>query len=508
MATLPKLKLNVPAGLPNLGLSVGSFSDQEKNKALTADPRYTKPTTVPNQSVGVKTTSPTDNIKKETNTTPQPKKTIAPNTTSSTDNGTTGQTVPQYGSSIIDSAGRTGTAMFDPNTGKPLVNPNQTTATPPEESKNNGLYGQIVNDLAGKSLQSGPDYQAAQAEAQRISDEQTKLAQDYSQKTNNIAGTAGFLTQQSGLQGQLNNQYNTVQNALSSQYTGATNRLGAANTQQGLLQQALQQAGALAAPTGNIINVDPITGLPVAGGSLGELAKTAGQVQGIQTGAAANAAAGGQTSAQNQIALGTAATGANARSIGDFTNQINTTQKSISTLNNLANQIVPNMSSEGFNPTSSPIGNQTFSKYYTEKNPAAKAGIIAGLGELKNQISNVISSATGLTPTGVTAVTDAYDLTTLNPQQLHDFLQYIDQYAKSNINAAQDSINLIAQGKTPNATPGKLPDTMENSTGQAIAGTGAGIAKGLIEQVWDKLSGAVSGAVAGGAAGAAAKVLQ
>lgn len=116
------------------------------------------------------------------------------------------------------------------------------------DQNNPGLYGQLVTQLANQSQNSGADYKAAQAEAQRIQDEQTKLSQDYTQKTNNIAGTAGFLTQQSGLQGQLNNQYNTVQNTLGQEYAGATNRLGAANTQQGLLQQALSQAAGYAAP--------------------------------------------------------------------------------------------------------------------------------------------------------------------------------------------------------------------------------------------------------------------
>lgn len=304
------------------------------------------------------------------------------------------------------------------------------------------------------------------------------------------------------------NQESALQGQLSNELAGGTQQLaGQAQT-----QSAQQAAGSLAAPNGNIINVDPTTGLPVAGGSLAQLAQTAGQVQGIQSGAAAQAAAGGQTAAQNAIttgtaptnaaaqntiALGTAATAANAKSIGDFTNQINTTQKSVATLNNLANQIVPNMTSTGFNPTSSPIGNQTFAQYFTEKNPAAKAGLVAGLGEIKNQISNVIASATGLTPTGVTAVTDAYDLTTLNPQQLHDFLNYIDQYAQSNLDAAQKSIQTIQSGGTVNANPSPLPVPSANSTGQASAATGAGIASQLISKIVSEAGNAVAGTVGG-----------
>lgn len=205
--------------------------------------------------------------------------------------------------------------------------------------------------------------------------------------------------------------------------------------------------------------------------------------------------------------LGGIAAPANIRSIQDYTTQINTTQKSIDTLKGLGSTIAPNMGTTGFNPTSSPVGNDTFSTYFTEKNPAAKAGIEAGLGEIKNQISNVIASATGLTPTGVTAVTDTYDLTNLNPQQLNDFLLYIDKYAQINIDAANKNIDRIKNGGAPDANTGVLPTPEANSTGQAALGTGASAAAGLISKVLSESGNAVAGAAGGVASGLAKKVL-
>lgn len=193
----------------------------------------------------------------------------------------------------------------------------------------------------------------------------------------------------------------------------------------------------------------------------------------------------------DQNYLGGIAAPANMQAIRSFTDKINTTENSRDTLKSLGSKIIPNMGTTGFNPTSSPIGNQTFAQYFKEKDPAATAGIQEGLVEIKNQISNIISSSTGLTPTGVTNALGAVDIMNLNPQQLNDFLLYIDQYAQSNMDAAQKSIDRINSGGKVDSNPGLLPAPSANSTGQAALGTGA----------------TVIGATAGAASGLAKKVL-
>ncbi len=375
-----------------------------------------------------------------------------------------------------------------------------TTPTPPSNPDFSGAIAALLKDAEAN--------QAYGKYAQNIGTEAQRKIEDIN--TNAAATEGGYLSgtnSSSRAQGIAQNVANTASNTIQG-ITSAENAALAGNAQgltgQAQTQAAQQAAGALAAPNGNILQINPETGLPVSGLTLPQLAALQGTLQGTTSGAASVAAAGGNIEAQNKTALGTAATGANAKSIGDFQNTINITQKSIDTLHNLQIPLVPNIASTGFNPTSSPIGNDTFHKYFTEKNPAAASGIIQGLNEMKNQISNVIASSTGLTPTGVTNVVNDVDLTTLNPQQLNDFLQYIDKYAQGNMSAAQDNIKRIQSGEAPDANNGVLPVPQANSTGQAALGTGASLASGLLGKIISE----AGNAVAGVAGGIAAKILQ
>lgn len=232
---------------------ISTLSDLYKNKMssqLALAPGVNGGATAP--SVGVKTKSPTTNVKIQSNTTPQPVKTTSAGVGSKTTDGGTQatNTIPQY-----DAQGgfTSGGQYYGPNsiqaqnskniststsnptpTPSPSPTPTPTPSPTPYTPTDNGLYGKLVTDLANRSQQGSPDYQ-------RIQDERTALAKDYAQKTNNIAGTAGFLTQQTGLQGQLNNQYNTVQSNL-------TNELSYANSQEQLKQGALGSAINASAP--------------------------------------------------------------------------------------------------------------------------------------------------------------------------------------------------------------------------------------------------------------------
>lgn len=331
-----------------------------------------------------------------------------------------------------------------------------------------------------------------------------------------------------------NGLYNTFANIYGSQ---AQQGLTAANTiatrgeqaAQGAYSGAQNQAGRATGAAGTVLGaVAPLANTPYAlnpatgtytgsglnsGTSATDAVTNAGMLLGLQSGAASEASAEGNIAGQNATALGTAATQANAQSIGNYTNQNTTISNSTAKLDNIAmgnngsGGLIANMGTTKFNPTSTPVGNQTYSQYFTSSNPAAKSGILAGLGEIQNQISNVISSSTGLTPTAVSAITNSYDLTTLNPQQLNDFLLYIKSYAQSNIAANQDSINRLKSGGNVNTTPTLLPAPAPNSTGTAIAGTGATLGASLIEKIIDQAGNAVAGATAGAASGLAKSVL-
>ncbi len=159
-----------------------------------------------------------------------------------------------------------------PNT--PVSSQTGTTsgATPPTPNYNTSgtdssiPQSNIIKGLINQANTPSQAYTDAQAEAKRISDEQTALANDFATQKNQIAGTAGFLTQQTGLQGLLQDKYNIGQNALAQQYAGATNRLGAANTQQGLQVQAGTNAANANAPITGVPygtqTINPATGQP------------------------------------------------------------------------------------------------------------------------------------------------------------------------------------------------------------------------------------------------------
>lgn len=283
------------------------------------------------KQIGIKTKSTTDTQKPPINTTSQPQV----QTPQGGGNTTDGGTQQNYGTPPPPAGGM----------GTPPQNQQQQQYQP----NDNGLYGKLVADLANRSQQSGKDYQDAKAEAQRISNQQTGVSQDYAQKTNNIAGTAGFLTQQAGLQGQLNNQYNTVENSLASQYSGATNRLNAANTQQGLLQQALTSAAGAAAPQSySLYNqpYNPVSDTYGGGGSNGAIDRS------IQ---AANIGTAGSFAGDYQNGL------AKLRVADSIQNQVLSTLKNNPTLNNTPVSAITNLN-EFLSGQSSQSGQQLLSQ--------------------------------------------------------------------------------------------------------------------------------------------------
>lgn len=215
--------------------------------------------------------------------------TKAPDDPSYQFNTQTGQPNPNYvnpNAPVVSQ--QTQAQQVNPTTG--TNQNNSTTAgayTPPDQGVNGISQGGLIANAVGQSQAPSQAYIDAQNEANQIQNQETATAQDYAQKTNNIAGTAGFLTQQNGEQGLLNNQYNTVQGALANQYAGATNRLGAANTQQGLQQSALGTAISANQPITGVgygtQTIDPATGKPITGtDQFGSGPAAAANVQGVQ----------------------------------------------------------------------------------------------------------------------------------------------------------------------------------------------------------------------------------
>lgn len=248
--------------------------------------------------IGQKALSPTQNLKPATNTLPggfQAPKVQTP-TPQSTANGTQGNMQNQL-DAIKQSALGIQSQLAKPVT--PAI-----PAQAPQYTPNNGLYGELITGLANRYTQPSQDYQNAQKQAQDILAQQKELDTNYAKQTYNIETGSGDLSLAGGLQGQLNRLAAAKSGALASQYAGATNLLGAANTQQQMQQGALGAAAGLAQPQGaNALGFyDPVTKqfTPYGGGSNQSGAFGAGQVSGnVELGAqysqmnAANTAAKG-----------------------------------------------------------------------------------------------------------------------------------------------------------------------------------------------------------------------
>lgn len=200
---------------------------------------------MPNKIVGLRANSPTDNVEPQNNTlaSNQIKSNTIANTGYNTDGGNSTSPTPP-------------TPTYTPPT--PLVHPQPQVPS----------YGGLIGSLLGQASQPSQAYIDAQNEAARVAQQQADLTRDFSQKRSNIQGTAGFLTQATGLEGLLQQQYNTSQAGLSSQYQAATGRLAAANTQQQIQQQGLTSAAGFAQPVQVPYSnqfVSPITGQGVMG---------------------------------------------------------------------------------------------------------------------------------------------------------------------------------------------------------------------------------------------------
>lgn len=184
---------------------------------------------------------------------------------------------------------QTQNSTVDPTTG---VNANGsttgTTYTPPNQGTTGVSQGGIIGNLINTANNESPEVTQAR---QNLQDLQNKYAQDKS----NIAGTAGFLTQQNGEEGILDSKYatllgaaqNAVTNSLNSQAQGIT-----ANTNAGNLNAPVSQFGVLTNPT---------TGQPINGQSATDAAINGGTIQGLQSGAAIAASAAGNIESQQAI---------------------------------------------------------------------------------------------------------------------------------------------------------------------------------------------------------------
>lgn len=452
----------------------------------------------------------------------------------------------------------TNTSGGDTSTSSPSTTPPTPTLTPQQQFDQNQANGkdingnpvsppptqnqQAVSGLLNQANQS-PAYTQAQNAEQAA---QAKLQATQGMYNTELAGTANVgnsqtlpdgtilpggapitASDQAGQAGILDKLYSQqianaqtgvtqaqtqVQNALGEQgaqttagtnAASATQPIGAApimNPQTGqlinpgLVQQALS-AVQQAVANGTDVNNDP--NIRAIANSMGFLGASAvlNMMNSLGTSSTAQSAASQQNASTGQA----------------FQSQGADLQATLTNLNGLGSQVNTIMGLTGANPFSTPIANQTYANYFKNVNPSAQASIASGLGEIKNSVSQIIASATGLTPTAVSSTLDSYDFTTLTPKQLNEFMQNVDAYGQTKLSSYQQGKNasygsnlgysgLLANPSAP------VNGGTANSPIVAGAATGVNAVSGLFNDVMSALSANASSSIAGAAGGVATKM--
>lgn len=135
-------------------------------------------------------------------------------------------------------------AVTPPTSVTPVApTPQDTTSTSVQ-----GLFPNVVTSLANRGTQPSPEYTQAYNDAQAYNAQlKSSLSNEADAlKTNDLNPIP--IGDQAGRASVLRAQYQAQQNAIGAGFTGASSLVGSANTQQGLQQSALSNAGSLASP--------------------------------------------------------------------------------------------------------------------------------------------------------------------------------------------------------------------------------------------------------------------
>lgn len=366
--------------------------------------------------------------------------------------------------------------------------------TPSPFQVNGGLYGQLITSLANRSTQPGQPYTDAMGSYQKAVDNLSTFRKNLATAQGNIETTPIPLEFQQGRSQVLAKQAAGQEAALQSAVSEKANVLGAANTQQGLLQQALQQAAAGAAPTqvtpGNYL-ASPLQG--------GAMSASEGQQQGFQ-------AARDWNIAQQNILQGRT-----------YQGQAQDISNSLQLLQTIRPQLTSFMNEAGLNPATAPILNQQINKIDAQANPVAYRTMAALVAESRSFVQQMLQAQGGMTPTDAGNLVSTYDFGQLTPAQLSLFLQNMEVAGNLRLSQAQSAsqagygaatqVGAPAQGQTAQGGTlqigganqlNNLPDWLK-----VLGGFGSGVAGAAGQAV----QGVAGNAVAGATGGMAAKVL-
>lgn len=369
------------------------------------------------------------------------------------------------------------------------------TQQPKPYTVNEGLYGQLITGLANRGLQPGEAYQQAYGDAQRYNSQlsQSMTNQAGAQAQNRLNPIP--IGDQTGREAVIRAQYGQQQTALSQGFQGASNLISGANTQQSLMQQALQQAAAGAAPTqmtpGNYLQS------PLGGGAS---SAAQGQQQGLD--AATNWAIAQQNIQQGRTYQGQAQ---------DISN-------GLQLLKEISPRLTKFMEEAGLNPSTVPWLNTKINQIDGQANTVAYRSMNELLGMSTSLIQQMLQAQGNMTPTDAGDLVKSYELGNLTPTQLGILLHNMEVTGNLRLSQAQSASHAGYGANSQVGTPAQGADAQygQLDSGGAnqlndlpdwlkvVAGVGLGAARVAGDIVQNATGTAAAGAV-GGVAGATAK---
>lgn len=317
----------------------------------------------------------------------------------------------------------------------PQGEPNYKPETP-------NVYGQMTTDLANRYTKPIENYDQIQAKLADNAAKQAALEREIVAREANI-GTSGVdLSLATGERGILSSKAQAGLSSLRNEGSQLASMLGAANTQQGLQQSALQQSATLAAPKSvspsdtlvSPTNMQPQYGLGGGSGASPYMAWNAVQ----QNASTANQFAGQAT----MISAGM-----------DYLEQAQAR----------ANDF---LTKSGFNENNAAWANKTINEVFTpNSNPAGKATLVALNADIQKFLSQIVAANTGLTPTAVSGQLDGLDVSAMTPGQLNDFLANAKSLAMGQLSVAQQH-----QGAAQSSGTSLYGGTPADATQSAMVG--------------------------------------
>lgn len=434
------------------------------------------------------------------------KRGIVPQLESIPQKSTSSTTQKQVPAQQVNTSGNVTSGVFNPTTTTPTQQGTQTQPTTPagqyqSPAQPGGLYGQLINQLAGTSQSINPmtglgllGYQQAQ---KNIAD----LQQQYNNKVAGIESTPMELDYQQGQKQILGRQYASNLAALQSAAQQQQAAIGFGQAQQGLAQQGLGSAAGLAAPMQFGLTMDPVTGQPINMSAMQVPLQTAMQLYQAGTplsdpsysqalgpvGSAGwmmfyNALQGGGKQGGFNPAAQSVAANQNLAFQGQTQAQSQQLGLGLAQLDAFQPKITQFMQASGINPSNVPIWNEQIRTYLDRiKNPGVSAQWNAMMTDIQSIAQSIITAKNaGGTPTSTTEMAALNNPSSLSMAQLTSVMDtwknlgnttlgvYQGQYGQAG--GAPNAFLGGSSSTSPFITPAQAGKGLENTTLQGLGG--------------------------------------